>query len=214
MVMRDIAGLCASGVLPRDAAISFLRIFGGLFLGGALGLTLGALMARSRSLDWVLHPLVSLTYPLPKIALIPFVILLFGLGEFAKIFVVSMGGFFLMLINTRHGVLQIDRTYFDIAKVCAYTRADIWRFVILPGAMPSVFNGIKLASGASVLLVVAAEFIGSSSGIGYRIWVSWETFQITHMLSALFVLSVMGWSLNAFWERAEKWAMPWRDLYY
>ena len=209
-ILLDIAHLFRHGSILADILISLGRIVAGLLVGGLPALILGALMARSRFFYHLLHPLVALAYPLPKIALLPYVILAFGIGESAKVFIVSIGVFFLVLLNTYHGVSQIPETYFEVAAIYRCRRLDCWRYVILPGAMPAILNGAKLATGVSFILLMAAEFLGGRSGIGSRIWMSWETFQITHMLSGLVLLSLLGWGANAFWELIERLAMPWK----
>lgn len=209
-IFADIYRLTAEGVLAGDLAASLVRVVAGMILGGLPAVVLGILMARSPFFRSLLYPLVVLTYPLPKIALIPFIILLLGLGEQSKIAIVALGAFYLVLLNTWHGVSNIDRVHFEVAKIGRYRQIDIWRFIIVPGAMPAILHGFRLAVGICLVLVVAAEFIGSSSGIGYRIWVSWEMFQLTHMFSALFVLAALGWLFNAALERMERALLPWR----
>ena len=211
LIFTDIYGLFSQGALLADITISMYRILGGLLMGGIPALILGILMGRSKSFYYFFHPLAALTYPIPKVAIIPLIILILGIGELSKLTVVAIGAFFLILLNTHHGVSNINKIYFDIAKIYDYSEVDKWRYIILPGAMPSIFNGIKLASGMCFILVVAAEFIASASGIGYRIWISWETFQITHMFSALFVISFLGWFLNTVLEKIEKKIMPWKN---
>ena len=210
VIMLTIFKFAKSGMLVRDVGISLFRILSGLIIGGIPALVLGILMGRSRFWYYFLHPLVSLTYPIPKIAIIPFIILIFGIGELSKIILVALGAFFLIFLNTYHGVSNIDKRYFDVAKIFSYTTLDRWLYIILPGAMPSIFHGIRLAIGMCFILVVAAEFIGGSSGIGYRIWTSWEAFDITGMFAALIVLSVLGGAFNTLIEQVERWTMPWK----
>jgi len=202
--------LTLEGVLISDLSLSLFRVICGLLLGGIPAVVLAVLMARVRFFYYLLYPLVLLTYPLPKIALIPFVILLLGFGELSKITIVSLGAFYLVLLNTYYGVSNIDKVHFEVAKIGKYRNIDIWRFIILPGAMPAIFHGIRLAVGICLILIVAAEFIGSSSGIGYRIWVSWEMFRPAQMFAALFVLAAMGWFFNIALERLERALTPWR----
>ena len=210
------SGLADGRFLPLPTAIiadlgaSLFRVVAGMLLGGIPAVFLGILMARSAFFHSLLYPLVVLTYPLPKIALIPFIILLLGLGELSKIAIVALGAFYLVLLSTWHGVSSIDKVHFEVAKIGRYRQIDLWRYIIVPGAMPAILQGFRLAVGICLILIVAAEFIGSSSGIGYRIWISWELFQITRMFSALFVLAALGWLFNAAQERLEKALMPWR----
>ena len=209
-VLAEILRMTGEGVLLADVTASLLRVFGGLVLGGFPAVVLGILMARVRLVYYLFYPLVLLTFPLPKIALIPFVILVLGMGELSKIVVVSLGAFYLILLNTYFGVKGISRVHFEVAALARYRKVDIWRHVILPGALPSIFNGVKLAVGICLILIVAAEFVGSSSGLGYRIWTSWEMFRITSMFAALFVLAALGWILNMMLGWLEGTLMPWK----
>ena len=209
-VLYEVYSLLTQGILAKDVSISLFRILSGLALGALPGVALGILSARSKKAYYFLHPLVSLTYPIPKIAIIPFLILFFGIGEVSKIVLVALGSFFLVFINTYHGVSNIDIRYFDAARIYALSRTDRWFYIVIPASLPSIFNGLKLAAGMCFVLVVAAEFIGGTKGIGYRIWSSWENFNVTRMLAALMVLSFLGWGMNVIIEQLEKLSMPWR----
>jgi NitT/TauT family transport system permease protein len=208
--LYEIYSLFKQGILAKDVSISLFRIFSGLALGTLPGVILGILSARSKKAHYFLHPLISLTYPIPKIAIIPFLILFLGIGEVSKIVLVALGAFFLVFINTYHGVSHIDKRYFDAARIYALSRTDRWIYIVIPASLPSIFNGLKLATGMCFVLVVAAEFIGGTKGIGYRIWSSWENFNVTRMLAALTVLAFLGWGMNAIIEQLEELSMPWR----
>ncbi len=209
-VLAEVARMARDGTLLADVSISLFRVFGGLVLGGLPAIVLGILMARVKIVYYLLYPLVLLTYPLPKIALIPFVILLLGMGELSKVAIVGLGSFYLIMLNTYFGVREISGVHFEVAAVGRYRSVDVWRYIVLPGALPSMLNGVKLAVGICLILIVAAEFVGSSSGIGYRIWTSWETFRITRMFAALFILAAVGWLLTLLLGRLERALMPWR----
>ena len=213
LIFADIYKLFAEGILLKDIWISMFRICCGLLMGGLPGLILGVLMGRSILINKFFQPLIALTFPIPKLAIIPLIILLFGIGEFSKIFIVAVGVFFLIVINTFHGVSRIDRIYFDLCKIYKYSLYDRWRHIIIPGALPAIFNGLRLATGTAFILIVGSEFVAADSGIGYRIWVSWEVFQIIHMFSALFVLAFLGWAANGIIKILERWAMPWKTDY-
>ncbi|MDD4956419.1 MAG: ABC transporter permease [Candidatus Omnitrophica bacterium] len=209
-LFSEFSRLVLAGTLAKDCGISLMRILAGLVVGGLPGLILGVFMGRKRSVYLFMNPLVNMAYPVPKIALIPFIILMLGIGEASKITVIALGAFFIMLINTCHGVSSIDRRYFDVARVYKFSAMDRWLDIIIPASMPSMFNGIRLSSGLCFSLVVAAEFIGGSSGIGYRLWTSWEAFDIKRMFVSLIVISLMGWAFNAIIDMIGERAMPWK----
>jgi len=208
-IFYDMAVLFREGTLWTDCLATLRRILGGLLAGGIPGLVLGIAMARSRIFYYFLYPLIMATYPIPKISIIPFIILFLGLGDLAKICVIGIGSFFLVCLNTYHGVRSIPKVYFDVSHIYRLTFWERWRYVILPGALPSICNGVKLANGLCFMLVVAAEFMGSRNGLGYRIWLSWESFRITHMFSALFTLAFLAALLSVGWEMISRFLMPW-----
>ncbi|MDF1554262.1 MAG: ABC transporter permease [Deferrisomatales bacterium] len=207
---HQLLGMVVSGLIVSDLCTSLFRALCGLLLGGIPGVILGILMARNRFIYYALHPLVTFTYPLPKIALIPLVVLVFGYGEISKVFIVSLGGFYLLLLNTYYGASAIDPIHFETATIGQYRPVDRFLCILLPGALPAIFNGFKLAVGICLILIVAAEFVGSTSGIGFRIWISWEMFQVERMYAALFALAGLGWLLTALLNGMERVIMPWR----
>jgi NitT/TauT family transport system permease protein len=195
----------------NDILASLSRIFWGYLLGCLLGATLGVAMGLSSPVRALFYPLIALTYPIPKIAILPLIMLVFGIGEMSKIVVVAIGSFFLVLMNTLHGVDGVAKIFHDVAQVYRIRRRNfIWR-VILPGALPSIFTGLKLAIGYSLVIVVAAEFSGADAGIGYLIWQSWETFSIKAMYAGIFVIGALGLAFSLALEFLERRLIPWRQ---
>jgi ABC-type nitrate/sulfonate/bicarbonate transport system permease component len=198
------------GILT-DVAASLSRIFWGYLLGGLVGASLGMAMGLSRPIRAVFYPLIALAYPIPKIAILPLIMLIFGIGEMSKIMVVAIGSFFLVLMNTLHGVDSVAKIHHDVAKVYRVARGNFVFRIILPGALPSIFTGLKLAIGYSLVIVVAAEFSGADAGIGYLIWQSWETFSIKAMYAGIFVIGALGLSFALLLEWLERRLIPWRQ---
>ena len=190
---------------------SLQRIGWGYGAGVIFGIGIGITMGLSRVARIVGYPLVAMFYPIPKIALFPLVMLIFGIGEISKIFVVALGCFFLVVMNTLRGVDQLDRIHFDVAAIFQLRRSDLIRHVILPGALPSIFTGLRLALGYSLVIVVAAEFSGASTGIGYWIWQAWETFSIKRLYVGIFVIAGLGIICSACLDIFERLLTPWRD---
>ena len=194
-----------------DIAASLSRIFWGYLLGCTLGASLGVAMGLSAPMRALFYPLIALTYPIPKTAILPLIMLIFGIGELSKIVVVAIGSFFLVLINTLHGVDGVAKIYHDVAQVYRIPRFNFIRRVILPGALPSIFTGLKLAIGYSLVIVVVAEISGADAGVGYLIWQSWETFSIKAMYSGIFVIGSLGLAFAVALEWLERRLIPWRD---
>ena len=198
------------GILA-DIMASLSRIFWGYLSGSIIGAALGITMGLSATVRTVFYPLIALTYPIPKIAILPLIMLVFGIGELSKIVVVAIGSFFLVLMNTLHGVDSLAKIHHDVAKVYRVTQRNFIFRVIIPGALPSIFTGLKLAIGYSLVIVVAAEFSGADAGIGYLIWQSWETFSIKAMYAGIFVIGALGLSFSLLLEYLERCLIPWRD---
>ncbi len=197
--------------LWTDINASLYRIFWGYLAGCISGIALGVSMGLNRTVRTIIYPLVALLYPIPKIAILPLIMLIFGIGEMSKIVVVAIGSFFLVLINTLHGVDGVAKIYHDIAQVYHIKKHNFVLRVILPGALPAIFTGLKLAIGYSLVIVVAAEFSGADAGIGYLIWQSWETFSIKAMYAGIFVIGALGLVFSLMLNFLEQRLTPWRD---
>jgi NitT/TauT family transport system permease protein len=196
--------------IAEDIAASLSRIFWGYLSGCLLGMALGVAMGLSRKMRTVFYPLVVVSYPIPKIAILPLIMLIFGIGEMSKIVVVAIGSFFLVLMNTLHGVDSLAPIYHDVARVYNVSKRNYILRVVVPGALPSIFTGLKLAIGYSLVIVVAAEFSGADRGIGYLIWQSWETFSIKAMYAGIFVIGALGFVFSLVLDFLERRLVPWR----
>jgi ABC-type nitrate/sulfonate/bicarbonate transport system permease component len=200
-----------SGELASNTAITFQRILVGLVLGAVPGIAAGLVMGMNRWAAAVLDPIVALLYPIPKIAILPLVLLIFGLGEESKYALVAIGVFFIMAINTQSGVRQIEPIYLDVTRAFRIRPLSVYLHVVLPGAMPNIFTGLKLSIGVAVVLAVAAEFSAARNGLGYTIWNGWQTGQVEKMYVALVVVSVLGFLMTAVLDACERYAIPWRN---
>ena len=197
--------------IVTDVIYSVYRIFVGYIIGCTLGIMLGVGMGLSHVLRMMFYPLVMVTYPIPKIAILPLIMLIFGIGDLSKIVVVVIGSFFLVLMNTLHGVDSLAQIYHDVAKVYKISRRNFIIKIVIPGSLPSIFTGLKLAIGYSLVIVVAAEFSGADKGIGYLIWQSWETFSIKSMYAGIFVIGVLGFIFSYGLDFLERRMVPWKD---
>ncbi|TAM90245.1 ABC transporter permease [bacterium] len=208
-VVAAALGLARTGELWGDLRVTLLRLVLGFFAGAVPGIALGMLMGLSRWVRAVASPLIAALYPIPKIAVLPLIILIFGLGDLSKIVTVAIGVFFIMAINTSAGVLQIDRIYLDVAKAYGVRGPSYVREVLLPGALPSLLTGAKVSLGIALILVVAAEFLAAKDGLGYLIWNGWQTLQVEQMYVGLVIVAVIGYVVTIGLEEAERLALPW-----
>jgi NitT/TauT family transport system permease protein len=180
------------GDLAHDTLLTTQRLAIGLLIGGSLGLIAGVGMGLWRPVRIALRPLIAMTYPIPKIAILPLFLVIFGIGETSKWALVAVGVFYMVAINTFAGIQTIDPVFEETATVY---RVSWWRrirTVTLPGALPLIITGLELGIGVGFLLVVAAEFVSAQSGLGYSIWQAWQTFNVPLMYAALAVVAVYG----------------------
>ncbi|MPN53207.1 putative aliphatic sulfonates transport permease protein SsuC [bioreactor metagenome] len=160
----------------------------------------------------ILDPIVNATYPIPKLAIMPLIMILLGLTEFEKMVVIALGTIFLVLMNTVAGVINLDKIYLDVAKNYGASKKDYYLTVALPGALPMVFTGLKLGMGMALLLIVAAEMNGASEGIGYRIWASYSIFNIPEMFVCFIIMSLLGYIFTAILDKIERIIIPWKQV--
>jgi ABC-type nitrate/sulfonate/bicarbonate transport system permease component len=202
--------LIRSGELWTHLSASLLRLAAGFILGTIPGIAVGLLMGLSRYVRAGLDPIVAATYPVPKIAILPLIMLYFGIGEASKIVIVAIAVVYLVLINTMVGVMTIDPIYFDVAKNYNAPWRKLFTRVIIPGALPLIFAGLRLSLGVSLIVIVSAEFIAAKSGIGYLIWSSWETLLIENMFVGIIVITVLGVVSTFLLKELERALIPWR----
>ncbi len=209
-VVKTLVALLTSGVLLSHIGISLTRIGAGFALGAISGMIVGLLMGVSRLIRAAIKPLVGVIYPIPKIAILPLVMLIFGLGEPSKYVIVAIGVFFLVLLNTMAGVMNIDKIYFEVGRNYGARRFDALLTIAIPGALPLIFTGLRLAWGTALLLIVAAEFVSSRSGVGFLIWNAWQTFAVEEMYSGLLTISALGLVSFAIFDVIERRLVPWK----
>jgi ABC-type nitrate/sulfonate/bicarbonate transport system permease component len=202
--------LAWTGQFWQDIGISIGRMVIGFFMGAVPGLLLGLAMGLFMPVRNIFQPLIAAIYPLPKIALLPLILLVFGLGEMSKYVIVAIGVFFLMAINAMAGVINIPSIYFDVPKNLKASRWKIYATVAFPGALAGIFVGLRICVGTALLLLVAAEFVGADEGIGFRLWWSWTVFWVNNMYVGFAVIAVLGFLLNFIVDYCERRWLPWQ----
>lgn len=209
-ICRALVTLAQSGELWRDLTASLLRILAGFLCGAIPGIVLGLLMGIVPFIRAAIQPLVNATFPIPKSALFPLFLVLFGLGEASKVAVIAIAVIYLVLLNTMAGVVNIPTIYTDVGR---NFKASRWLFfwdIALPGALPYIFSGLKLGMGVALLVIVVAEFSGADAGIGYLIWNAWSVFQIDQMYAGLLVIALLGTLLTFCLDLLEHKVVRWK----
>jgi NitT/TauT family transport system permease protein len=188
------------------------RVFGGFLLGALPGILLGMVMGLNRTVRMMLDATMSAIYVLPKIAIFPILMLVFPnpFGEGPKVAVVAISAFFLVAISTMAGVQGIDKVYLEAGRNFGANRLQMFRHVILPGALPIIFSGLRLALGTALIVIVAVEFVRADRGVGFLIFYYWQVLVTPRMYAALAVVMALGVGLTALLQSVERRVMPWR----
>lgn len=209
-VMSALLDMLRSGELFTHTAVSLERLAYGTVVGAVPALLLGIAMGLNRSIRAFFDPLIAATYPVPKSAILPLALLIFGLGEGSKIFMVAIGVFFPMVINTTTGVLEINKIYLDVGRNYKANRWNTFWTIALPGALPVIMTGFRLGIGIGLLLIAVAEMVGAKSGLGYLIWSAWSTFAVEQMYVGLFVIALIGFLVTFGLNELERIVIPWK----
>jgi NitT/TauT family transport system permease protein len=209
-IFDTLAELIRNGTLWRNTWASLQRLFWGALLGGIPALLLGIAMGLYRPLRAIVDPLVSATYPVPKSAIMPLILLIFGLGEASKIVMVAIGVFYPVLINSVAGVREINKVYLDVGHNFGAGRWQVFKTIALPGALPLIMSGVKLGVGMGLILIAIAEMIGAKSGLGYMIWNAWEVLSVETMYVGLLTIALLGFLFTLLLNEVESILIPWR----
>jgi len=200
-----------NGQLEKHVWASLQRLFWGILWGGLPALALGVAMGMFRTLRLIVEPIIAATYPIPKSAILPLILLIFGLGESSKIVMVATGVFFPILINSMAGVLEIPKIHFDVARNFGASGFQIFRTVALPGALPLIMTGVKLGVGLGLVLIAIAEMVGAKSGLGYMIWNAWEILSVETMYVGLITIALLGLLFTLALNEIERLIVPWKS---
>ena len=206
-------GLLVSGELWGHLGISAARAAAGLLVGGVVGLTLGVATGLSPLLRTLLDTTLQMLRNIPHLALIPLVILWFGIDESAKVFLVALGTFFPIYLNTFHGIRNVDASLIEMAQSYGLKGSRLFKEVILPGALPSVLVGLRFSLGIMWLTLIVAETISASSGIGYLAMHAREFFQADVIIFTILVYAALGFVADWIARQVEKRLLRWNPAY-
>lgn len=205
--------LLLSGDLADHAKVSLTRSLGGFLLAIAVGIPLGLAIGWWRPAAQYLNPLLEIFRNTAVLALLPVFILLLGLGETSKIAIIFYACVFPLLLNTISGVRNVDPLLIKSARSMGLSPISLFRKVILPASLPTIFIGIRQAGAASILVLVAAEMVGAKAGLGYMIQYTQFSFQIPQMYAGIMTISAIGLLINYLLLFAEKKMTSWKQAY-
>jgi sulfonate transport system permease protein len=202
--------MIVDGELWTHVGATVARLVAGFVLGAVAGIAVGLLMGVWRPLRAALGPTFTALYALPKIAILPLLLLIFGLTETPKVLSVAISVFFVVQINTLAGIVQIDGRILEAARAYRAAGWKLFRCVLLPAATPSIMTGLRVSAGMAVIVVTAVEFVASNNGLGYLIWNSWQLFQPETMFVGLITVSLIGALITGLVIVLERALLPWR----
>jgi len=209
-VVGTLWTMFATGSIWKPLGVSASGFGLGLAFSIVVGLPLGVLIGRSRTLNAMLDPFITAFNATPRLVFLPLVMLWFGLGLWSKVIIVFIGALFPILINTYEGVRNADKTLINVVRSFGASEWDIARLVVVPNAMPYILAGLRLAIGRAVLGVVVAEFFGSESGLGVMMVQAAGRYQVDVVFSGLIVFAVLSLALSAMVQLLENRLSRWR----
>ena len=201
--------LTLSGALGHNIAISFRRAMSGFAIGGGIAFALGLSNGVSRISERLTDTTLQMVRNIPNLSLIPLVILWFGIEEQAKLFLTAFGVFFPVYINTFHGVRAVDAQLIEMGRSYGMTRWTLFRRVVLPGALPSIFVGIRYALGIMWLTLIVYESIAADAGIGHMAMQAREFMQTDVVVLAILIYAALGKIADSLVRLLERRALAW-----
>jgi sulfonate transport system permease protein len=205
--------LLLSGELLRNMWVSFWRAGIGFLIGGGIGFAFGLANGLSQLSAKLTDTTLQMVRNIPHLSLIPLVILWFGIDESAKLFLVALGVFFPIYLNTLHGIRTVDPQLIEMGRVYGMTDSELFRRVIFPGALPSIFVGLRFALGITWLTLIVAETIAASSGLGYMAMQAREFLQIDIVVLSILIYALLGKLADSFARLLERLTLSWHPAF-
>jgi sulfonate transport system permease protein len=205
--------LLLSGELVRNMWVSFWRAGVGFLIGGGIGFVFGLSNGLSQLSAKLTDTTLQMIRNIPHLALIPLVILWFGIDEAAKLFLVALGVFFPIYLNTLHGIRTVDPQLIEMGRVYGMSDAELFRRVIFPGALPSIFVGVRFALGIMWLTLIVAETIAASSGLGYMAMQAREFLQIDIVVLSILIYALLGKLADSSARALERLTLSWHPAF-
>jgi len=205
--------LLLSGELMRNIWVSFCRASVGLVIGGGIGFAFGLANGLSRRSERIFDSTLQMVRNIPHLALIPLVILWFGIDESAKLFLVALGVFFPIYVNTQHGIRSVDPQLIEMGRTYGMSAWTLFWRVILPGALPSIFVGLRYGLGIMWLTLIVAETIAASSGIGYMAMQAREFLLVDVVVLSILIYALLGKLADSLARFLERTCLAWHPAF-
>jgi NitT/TauT family transport system permease protein len=208
-VLKAMWTMTVSGRLPWAVLVSLNRLAQGFVYGALVGVVLGLLAGQIRWIEDVLDPWIAAVYPIPKSALFPLFLLWFGLGDVSKIVTIAVGVLFLVIVNTMTGVKAINPLLVKAAHDLGASRVQIFAKVILPGALPNIFTGLRLGAGMALILVFITEIEATKAGLGFLLWEAFQLLETKDVFAGVVTFGLLGVATTWLLQWIERATCPW-----
>lgn len=210
VLLNTLIELLSSGELLEHTSVSIQRVLIGYLLALSIGIPLGIMMGWSEKMEYSVYPVVEILRPIPPIAWTPLAIVWFGIGSAPAIFIIFIGAYFPILLNTIDGVKGIEKRLVEFARTLGATDRDIlWRVVPM-SALPSIITGMRVGLGIGWMCVVAAEMIASNSGLGYMIMDARYFLATDKVIIGMLTIGMIGLSMDICFRKFESIVLKWR----
>jgi ABC-type nitrate/sulfonate/bicarbonate transport system permease component len=210
-IAKNFAAALGTRELYADAWASLVRALPGFAIGTLLGVALGLAAGIARSFEQMLSPLVFLTYPVPKIVMLPLFMLWFGIGDLSKILIIALACFYPMFINAYYGARATPRILVWSARNMGASEAQIFRRVVLPAALPLIFAGLRVSLALSFIVMFATEMINARSGLGHLIREAENSLRFDLMYVSLLAIAILGYAGDRLLRFSRKYFLPWES---
>ncbi|OAT80301.1 ABC transporter permease [Desulfotomaculum copahuensis] len=198
--------------LGHDFLISTWRVVASIIISLFLGVPTGLWLGTDERFDRFFAPLIYLTYPIPKIVFLPLVMVLLGLGDVSKIFLITLVVFFQILMTTRDAARHVNKAMVLSVSSLGAGRLDIYRHVIWPAVLPEVLTALRIGSGTAIAVLFFSESIASREGLGYYLMDAWSRYAYAEMFAGIIAMGALGYLLYLCLDWLEKAACPWKQV--
>lgn len=198
--------------LGAETLTTVTRLAAAFAIAAIPGVTVGLLMGMARPIRDAVDPYVAFLYPVPKIALLPFLLILLGVGEPAFVLTGALSAFFQIVISTLAGVQTMDPRLLEVGRNYGARGVRLFRKVILPAALPSIFTGLRLGLGLALVAIVVVEFIAAKSGLGHLVYRHWQMLSTVEMYGAFALVGALGLLLTRGLAAVQRRALAWQDV--
>lgn len=210
VIFRTFVKLVSGGQIMDHLGITLWRVCTGFILGSIPGVVLGLLMGRSRRLRVAIDPCIAATHPIPKLAIFPLIMIVLGIGEISKVVIVAVAVFFPVVINTMAGVRQIHPIHFEVAQNYGANAIKIFTRVVIPGGLPFILTGFRLAMNLALVITIAVELVAAERGLGAMIWLAWQTLRTEELYTSIAVTACLGICFNILLRYVTTRLIPWQ----